>query len=187
MIHMESVRAIVTLWRLQTTLCYKPGNSPGWCNTEAPCLSPSSSATWLGRTHVGCPQRSRYDRLSPGLQLHLNHQGKRFPSNTDLPPVTRKGRKATANHPTRSFKTQQIPHQGGELVFSLTGPLIYLFKCYPGSKQGRIPSSCRSVMPSSSDLQQDSNISWFPPSLNTSKKPIQYLTANSKIFHTSKA
>lgn len=65
----------------------------------------------------------------------------------------------TANHPTRSFKTQQIPHQGGELVFSLTGPLICLFKGYPGSERGRIPSLCRSVLPSSSDLRQDSNIS----------------------------
>lgn len=70
----------------------------------------------------------------------------------------------TANHPSRSFKTQQIPHQGGELVFSLTGPFIYLFKGYPSSEWERIPSPWRSVLPSSSDLQQDSQT--FPGSLH---------------------
>lgn len=53
---------------------------------------------------------------------------------------------------------------GWRTSFSLTGPLIYLFKGYPSSEQGRIPFPCRSVLPSSSDLQQDSPT--FPGSLH---------------------
>lgn len=34
---------------------------------------------------------------------------------------------------------------------------------------------------------QLTNIAWLAPSPNTSKKPIQYLTANTKAVHTSKA
>lgn len=135
-------------------------NSQGWYNTEAPCLSSSSSSTWLGSSQVGCPQRSRYDPLSPGLQLHPDHQPKRFLSNTvtsdHFHQWPEREERLAANHPTRSFKTQQIPHQGGEQVLSLTGHPIYLFKGYPSSEQGRIPSPCRSVLPNSSGLQQDS-------------------------------
>lgn len=34
---------------------------------------------------------------------------------------------------------------------------------------------------------QLTNIAWLAPSPNRSKKPIQYLTANTKAVHTSKA
>lgn len=104
MTHMESLRTTMTLWRLQTTLCYMPATTKAGTTQRLPCLSPSSSPTCLGSSQVGCPQRSRYDPLSPGLQLHPNHQPKRFLSNTDLPPVTRKGRKANSKSSYQDFQ-----------------------------------------------------------------------------------
>lgn len=53
---------------------------------------------------------------------------------------------------------------GWRISSSLASPLIYLFKDYCNREQGRIPFPCRSVMPSSSDWQQDSPT--FPGSLH---------------------
>lgn len=86
-----------------------------------------------------------------------------LPSNTDLPLITRSLRRANRNHLTSSFKIQQIPHQGGELV-SVWLVSSFLFKDYSSSEQGRIPFPHRSVMPSFSDLQQD--LPTFPGSLH---------------------
>ena len=106
MTHMKSVRAPVTLWRLQITLCYEPSDSPGWCNTDAPCLSPSSSATWLGSSHVGCPQRSRYDPLQD-YSYTTTIRARGFNPTQIFHRWPEREESLTANHPTSSFKTQQ--------------------------------------------------------------------------------
>lgn len=159
--HVESVRATVTLWRLYTTLRYKPGDSQAGVTQRLPAcphlpLLPELEALVLAALRgAGMILFLQDYSCTPTIRERYFHPTQIFHQWPE------REERLIASHPTRSFKTQQIPHQGGELVFSLTGPLIYLFKGYPRQRAGK---NSFPMLPTSSDLQQDSQT--FPGSLH---------------------